>query len=322
MDVRRFLDQPLLDDSFPLPTRAPFTVAEARDEGLTHRQLKALIDSGHLRRPIRGVYLASQAGDSPRLRAACIRLVVPDGAVVCDRHAGWLHGAEMALAPNEHLELRPLSIFRLRGMGRLRNDLSASGERDLRPADVEEIEGILVTSAIRTAWDLGRQRLREDAIAGLDSMLRLGVFSKDELLDGVNRFAKQRWITRLRELAPLADPKAASPGESVLRLRWIDCGLPTPQLQVEVWADGVLIAVLDIANEDVRYAAEYDGAEWHSSPEQREHDRRRREAASRERWHIDAFTKSAVFGSHRTVDSDLHAGLVQARRAYGARVIL
>ena len=140
-------EQPLLDDSFPLPTSAPFTTGQAFSAGLTARNLRSLVDVGLLRRPVRGVYLACQAGDSPALRAACIRLVVPDGAVVCDRHAGWLHGATMVLAPNEHLELRPVSVFRLRGMGRLRNDLSASGERDLRPDDIEELR--------RAARDVG-----------------------------------------------------------------------------------------------------------------------------------------------------------------------
>ena len=322
MDIRPFLERPLLDESFPRPGHAPFTTQQARAGGITARHLTALVDAGLLRRPIRSVYLATQAGDSPLLRAACIRLVVPDGAVVCDRHAAWLHGAEMALAPNEHIELRPVSVFRLRGMDRLRNDLSASGERDLRPDDIVERAGLLVTTPLRTAWDLGRQRFREAAISGLDAMLRLEVFSREELIAGVERFRGHRWVSNLRELAPLADGRAASPGESVLRLRWVDCGLPEPDLQVEVWVGGILIAILDIANDDVMYAAEYDGAEWHSSPEQQEHDRVRRDAARGVGWMIDAFVAADTFGRHRTVDARLYAGLLEARRALGRRVIL
>ena len=315
-------EQPLLDDSFPLPTSAPFTTGQAFSAGLTARNLRSLVDVGLLRRPVRGVYLACQAGDSPALRAACIRLVVPDGAVVCDRHAGWLHGATMVLAPNEHLELRPVSVFRLRGMGRLRNDISASGERDLRPDDIEELDGLLVTSALRTACDLGRQRYREDSIAGLDSMLRLGLFTRGELLSQVGRFRRQRWVTRLRELAPLADARSASPGESVLRLRWHDCGLPAPVPQLEVRRDGVLIAILDLGREDLRYAAEYDGAEWHTSPEQREHDRSRRGEVEEQRWIVDAFTADDVFGRFQTADQRLREGVVRARQALARRIIV
>jgi len=322
MDLHQLLAQPLLDDTFPLPTTAPFTTQQALAAGVTARNLTTLVREGLLTRPVRGVYLAVQAGDSPRLRAACIRLVVPAGAVVCDRHAGWLHGAEMALAPNEHLALRAVSMFRLRGLGRLRNDLAASGERDLRPDDITEIDGLLVTTPLRTAWDLGRQRHRDDCLAGLDAMLRLRLFSHGQLVAGVERFRKQRWVTHLRELAPLADERAASPGESVLRLRWIDCGLPTPALQTEVWLGASLLGILDIANEEVRYAAEYDGAEWHSSPEQREHDRQRREAMRDAGWTLDAFAAADVFGVHRTVDARLRAGVVAARRSLGRRVLL
>ena len=39
-------------------------------------------------------------------------------------------------------------------------------------------------------------------------------------------------------LAPFVDPDSQSPGESILRLRWLDVGLPRPRCQVEVPAPG------------------------------------------------------------------------------------
>lgn len=320
MNLRDLHGVELLDSRFPLPLDRPFTTADARREGVPRHVLTALVAHGLLRRPLKSVYLAAQAGDSVGLRSQCLSLVVPDDCVVCDRHAGWLLGAEMILAPNEHLELRPISIFRPSGNGRLRNDLADSGERNLLPSDVIEVSGVAVTTPLRTAWDLGRVRFRETAISGLDAMLRLGAFSKEELLAGVERFRGMRWVTRLRELAPLADGRAASPGESVLRLRWIDCGLPAPEPQVHVWRGGMLIAILDIANEAIRFAAEYDGAEWHTSPEQREHDRTRREAAAREDWLIKPFVAANVFGTRRDCDEQLVQGAIQARRRWGRRI--
>ncbi|HEU4811256.1 MAG TPA: hypothetical protein VFT00_03875, partial [Nocardioides sp.] len=242
--------------------------------------------------------------------------------VICDRHAGWLLGAQMVLAPNEHLELGPISIFRPPGCGRLRNELSESGERKLIPSDVVEVHGLAVTSPLRTAWDLGRVRWRESALAGMDSMLRLRQFSRDEFLAGVERFRGERWVTTLRTLAPLADGRSESPGESVLRLRWIDCGLPTPEPQVEVWRDGVLLARLDLANRDLRFAAEYDGAEWHSSDEQREHDRRRRDEVALEGWLVEPFEARNVFGRQRDCETRLINGAHEARKALGRRVHL
>lgn len=293
----------------------------ALDCGLTPRDLARLVAPGHLRRPLKGVYVAGQLADTVELRAHALKLVTPEDAVICDRHAGWLHGAEMVLAPNEHLELMPLTVFLPSHRGRLRNGLTDSGERNLLPRDVVELHGLRVTTPLRTTWDLGRQRNRDTVIAALDAMLRLGSFSKDELLFEIERFRGMRWVTRLRELAVLADARSESPGESVLRLRWIDCGLPTPHPQVEVWVDGVLIARLDLANEDLRFAAEYDGVQWHTNPLQVEHDLRRRGAVAHEDWFVQPFTSGNVFGQRRDCEELLMAGAEQGRRISNQRTV-
>jgi len=320
MDLRRVLQQPLLDDSFPLPLDEPFTFRQARANAVTSRNLAVLVEMGYLRRPVQGVYLAVQAGDSPKLRAQCIGLVVPKGAVVCDRHAGWLLGAEMILAPNEHLDLRPMTVFRPSGMGRLRNGLVDSGERNLTPHDIIEVDGIPVTTPLRTACDLGRNRFAEPAIAALDSMLRLGAFSHEELLLAVDRHRGMRWVTTLRLTAPLADARAQSPGESVLRFRWIQAGLPEAVPQHEVWFRGRL-AILDLAAPELLYGAEYDGVEWHSSPEQVAHDRERRDALAEGGWIIDPFRCEHVFGTRANADMVMRQSVARARRRLGGRVI-
>lgn len=294
----------VLDSSCPLPLDVPFTAAVARAEGVPRHLLTRWCQQGLLRQPIRRVYVASQIPDSITLRAQCLSLVVPDDAVICDRHAGWLLGAEMVLAPNEHLQLLPVSMYLPPGR-RLRNELSDGGERTLRPEDITEVRGLPVTTALRTAWDLGRVRSRERSISAMDQMLRLPGFPYDAFLAGVERFRRQRWVTTLRALAPLADCRAESPPESILRLYWIDAGLPRPHPQLEVWDDGVLIARLDVANPDIRYAVEYDGQEWHSSPEQAAHDRRRRAAVRDQDFTIEVFSRLNLFGHLRDVDARL-----------------
>jgi hypothetical protein len=317
MTLRLPADLPFLDETFPLPLDRPFTSAEARDQGgLTYADLRRLVDQGFLVRPIRNVYVAAQVPDSTALRCACLRLVVPEDAVVCDRHAGWLHGAEMVLAPNEHIDLAPISVFLPPGR-RLRNDLADSGERSLLTQDVTELDGLRVTTPIRTAWDLGRQRWLERSLAALDQMLRLEAFSKEELVDGLPRFRGMRWVTRLNAMAPLADGRAESPPESVLRLYWIQVNLPTPEPQLVVLTiDGDFVARLDLGNEPTRYAAEYDGAEWHSTPEQLAHDRRRRADADGEGWTVTPFRKDDVFGPSAQPNRLLLEGIAEARRRH------
>ncbi|GAA1924629.1 hypothetical protein GCM10009737_27970 [Nocardioides lentus] len=267
---------PYLPASFPLPRDEPFTRAQALACGLGPRRLAGLCDQGLLRRPVRGVYLASEAGDSLRLRARSLSLVVPPDAVVCDRHAGWLLGAEMALAPGEHLALRPVSLFRPSGHGRVRRGLVEGGERNLRPEDVTTVHGVRVTTALRTAHDLGRVRDPRFALPAMDAVARLGHFGLPDLVAGVPRFAGMRWVSTLRAMAPLVDPRAESPPESILRMECLDAGLGFLEPQVEVWEHGALVARLDLGCADLRLAVEYDGEDWHSSPAQLAHDRARR----------------------------------------------
>lgn len=320
MDLEAYLHHSLIDDSFPLAIDQPFTAAMAHAAGITRRQLRHLLDHHLVRRPLRNVYLATQVGDSVALRARCLGLVAPADCVVVDRHAGWLLGAEMVLAPGEHLHLRPLSLFRPSGHGRLRNPLADSGERNLCPEDIVEVEGIAVTSPLRTAWDLGRVRWTDQAISGMDAMARIGAFTVDELVDGVERFRGMRWVTTLRAIAPLVDPRSESPGESVLRLRCYDNGARSTRPQVEVRDGERFVARLDLGDEEQRAAVEYDGAEWHSSPAQREHDAERRADATDCGWLVEAFVTADVFGPRRTCDRRIVELMQRARSRRGLSV--
>jgi hypothetical protein len=78
--------------------------------------------------------------------------------------------------------------------------------------------------------------------------------------------------------------------------------LPRPVPQLEIWVDGRFVARLDIGNPEILYAVEYDGVEWHSTPEQRRHDRLRRKAVRNEGFEIDVFKGKHVFGARRDVD--------------------
>lgn len=322
MNLTTLLGEPVLPADFPLPLDRPFTYRTAlREAGLDSRELQRLVQHGFLVRPIKGVYVAAHLPDSIDLRSACLRLVAPPDAVVCDRHAGWLHGAEMVLAPGEHLALAPIRIFLPAGRGRLRNDLSDSGERTFQSDDIMEINGLRVTTPIRTAWDLGRNRWPERSLPAMDQMLRLGVFSKEQLVAGVERFRGMRWVRVLRVMVPLTDGRAESPPESILRLRWIEVLLFAPTPQLEVWAAGEFLARLDIANEEWRYGAEYDGVEWHDTPEQQRHDRERREACERRAgWLITPFRRENLFGPTQNAEQLLVAGAADARRRFGIRL--
>jgi hypothetical protein len=129
-----------------------------------------------------------------------------------------------------------------------------------------------------------------------------------------------RWVTQLRYLAPLSDPRAESPGESVLRLRWLESPLPPPRPQLEVWRGHEFVARLDLANEELRFGAEYNGHQFHSSPDQLVHDADRQAGLEREDWTVRWLTNANVFGQRQDVHEILVAGAREARLRRGRRI--
>jgi hypothetical protein len=296
-----------------LPADRPFTSAEARERGLTYADLKRLVAQGFLRRPIRSVYVSSALPDSLELRVSILKLVVPPSCVVTDRTAGWLWGACMILAPNDHIEVPALSVFCPPGC-RLRNGLTDSGERRFARGDVVELDGLLVTTPLRTACDLGRLLHRDQAIAALDSLAALNAFSLDELIASVERYKGYRGVIQLRWLVLVVDPRSQSPGESILRLRWLDTGLPRPQCQVEVPTPWGTPYWVDIGLPEIRFGAEYDGEEFHGD-DQETHDLGRREWLAREGdWLIEVARKQHVHGPHQDIHVRLRQGYDNALR--------
>jgi hypothetical protein len=298
----------------PVPQDRPFSTAEAFALGVTRHRLGEYVRHGLLVSPIKGVHHVPHLADSLDLRVACVRLVAPPDAVVCDQTAGWLHDAPMVLAPDAHVVVPKVDLYVPQGR-RVRHGLAESGERTFLPRDLVEIGGLVVTSPLRTACDLGRLRHRDLAFASLDAMLRTGKVTRSELVAEANssRYKGYRHIRQLRELAPDADPGAESMGESVLRRRWLDCGdLPRPELQVPVQGpDGECF--LDLGLPGWRYGAEYDGEEWHDAPEQRRHDARRRDGIRRMSGYVvDVLRKSNVFGARQDAELVLRAGVRDA----------
>lgn len=307
----------LLDNEFPLSLLEPFTYAQARAVGISRRRLRNLLAENLIRRLLPGVYIAAQVPDSQLLRARAISLLVRNGQVVTDESAGWLAGAEMILRPGAHLAVPPLTICGTDGHGRLRNALSDSGTRQLIPEDITEIHGVRVTTPLRTALDLGRLRHRDRAIAALDQLLRLDRFDKEELLEGIARFRGFRGVRQLRVLAPLADPRSESPGESVLRLRFHDAVLPAPTPQVEIRDEfGQFLARGDLVIEELRFLAEYDGGRWHG-PTRTASDERRRARLEEAGWIVSVFHRADLFGRRADAAARLRSEVREARARLG-----
>lgn len=290
----------------PFNLERPFTRREALAAGWTDKQLHCLVREGALTRRLRSVYVGAGAEDTLALRLEMLKLVAPPGSFFTDYTAAWVHAGDDTLPPNSHLNVVPIDIFTPPGTSPLRNAVVNSGERTLTDADLMQIDGVGFTTPLRTGCDLGRQRNRDMALWGLSSMMRVGGFSTARVMTELPRFKGMRWVTRLREVTLLADPALESFGEAALLNRWNDAGLPRPECQVRVERRNGGTYFIDLGLSAERFGVEYDGVEWHSSPDQLAHDFTRRQQLTEELgWRILAFGPTDTFGAHQDADNQI-----------------
>jgi len=289
----------------------PFRSQDAWDRGWTRRTLQRALADERVRQVFRDVYVETVAPDTQALRLSCVRLVLPPHAVVVDRTAAWLWDVELALADAE--ETQPLDIFVLSGHSRIERPQIASGERDLARQDVVTIDGVTVTTPVRTALDLACRLGRYDAIAMLDGFARVRDVTPFDLMAHLPRFRGRRGVIQARNLVPLLDQRAESSGESITRLAINDAGLPRPTPQYWIVVGGVPTFRLDLAYPRYKIAVEYDGYEYHSDPDRRKADEARR-TWLRDRGWIVIVVRKDDFG-----DDALRAWIGELRDALSSR---
>lgn len=212
-----------------LPTH-PFTTAQAAELGLDRKMLCAAVSERRLVRLFTGVYLSSEVEVTTAVRGQAARLVTNPNSVLCDRTAAWILGvdvlryAELDVPP-------PLESYVLRGHDPTDRRELHGGTRDLLPEDWFEIEGVRVTTPVRTAVDLACKLPRREAMAALDALARAYDLTREELSQLLaRRYFRRRGVVQARQLVPLVDKRAESQPESWTRLEIVDRDIPPPQL--------------------------------------------------------------------------------------------
>jgi Protein of unknown function (DUF559) len=268
----------------------PFTTSQAGALGIRRKQLRNAVDQGEVRRVFTGVYVRAELPDSTELRARAAGLVMNGHSVLCDRTAAWIHGISV-LRYAELDVIPPLETYVLRGHDPTDRHNCHGGTRDLRPEDWQVSGGIRVTTPMRTALDLACKLRRREAMAALDAFAREHEVTVAQLTRLLLRYFRRRGVVQARELVPLTDGRIESARESWVNLEIHDHGLPAPQPQYWVLVDGVPTYRVDFAYPHAKVIVEYDGVEFHSRPEKKAADEKRREWLRRNGWRVIVVTK-------------------------------
>jgi hypothetical protein len=239
-----------------------FLGREAMGDGLSRHELRRWY------RPLfRGVYVPKRATPTLADRAVGAWLTSDRSGTIAGVAASALHGAAW-VDDTEAIEILVDDRRRQSGLI-IRMDRIAEDE-------VTTIDGLPVTTPVRTAFDLGRYQKRFAAIARLDALMRAAPFPPEEVVMLMNQYGPVRGVRQLRELLPLVDAGAESPKESWLRLLLIDNGFPIPETQIPVFDGGSEpFAYLDMGWRDIQLAVEYDGDQHRTDRPQYVKDRRR-----------------------------------------------
>ncbi|HNP58871.1 MAG TPA: hypothetical protein PK331_14750 [Gordonia sp. (in: high G+C Gram-positive bacteria)] len=246
-------------DEFPFDGEGILRVAVAKKIGIDPHRIYRAAREHKIEPLVPGVYVLPTARRPVhRHRLEALSASVGPGTVISHSSAAVVHQLAM-LRP----DLSRLHITAVEGSAGYRRSHRFLHPGRLAEADIVEVDGVRLTSPARTAFDVARTSPAgfPGSLAVFDSALRAHV--DVDLLAGFCR-GRQRNVGIARTALELADGLSENPGESWSRAQMILAGLPTPELQVEIFDEyHLFVARPDFVWRDatgaIRVAGEFDG---------------------------------------------------------------
>ncbi len=277
-------------------TRADALAAGVRDWQLRHAGVERLS---------RDTYLPRALSGEVRSRLAAVLLTAPPGAVASHATAAVLWGVAVPLQDRSDRRVDVTVPMTSRAGSRRDRRVHRT---PLPDGDVTRRGAVPVTTAERTWRDLAGVIEPAALLAVTDQVLRRGVLRSD-LERQLARRPTGRGSARARAVLPVADPRAESPMESVLRWLLHEAGLPAPDLQ-HVVRDGAgsFLGRADLAWPDRAVLVEFDG-DVHRERGVFVDDLRRQNRLVAAGWTVLRFTSADVLGRPDEVVAEIRRAL-------------
>lgn len=253
--------------------------------GVSKSALARALADGRMVRAHPKVYCLGTAGGVGLTRLA----VLATGGVISHDAAAALHGIEMAHRPDRRVTVA-------RNRGRVTHPGCLVHRADLHEWEVMRVDGLPVTTPLRTVLDCARTLEPSEAVVIADSALRQGMISHRDL----SACAAEAWgrgAGRLRRVVACCDPRCGSVLESALRMLLIGHDLKPPSSQYEMrTVSGRRLATVDFAWPDLRVIVEADGFAYHRDRRAYRRDRELGNACTLAGWRLLRFSWEDVFG--------------------------
>lgn len=248
------------------------TARELADFGVARAAIRSMVSRGTLMPLRRATYartdLASKVLDRPggnrALRIAAALAAAGPGVVASHHDAAHMYRLDLLEPPPDAVSLTMPPALTARRSARPGINLHYAS---LPPSHIALRDKVPVTTVPRTVLDLGRTLPFRAGVVTADSALFRGWTTKADLLSAIDAMAHWPGVDRARQVVDFADAKAESPFESIARVAFYDWGLPAPELQVVVGADGEVIARVDFYWRQHATIAEADGALKYANPD-------------------------------------------------------
>lgn len=242
-------------------------------------------------------------------RCRAVLEVLPTGSAFSHLTAARLHGLprSYAMDADERLHvMRPIVRQRVR-------QPDVVGHRALHVREIVIIDGVPTVGLADTWADLG-ELIGAGRPVGLDDSIVVGdavatrIGSVAPLRQALLRRVRPRGKRTLIEALELIRVGSASPGETLSRIMLVRSRLPEPAPNRPIYSTQVPGLLLGVGDHvwhierpgplaDIKVVGEYQGAAFHSSPAQREHDRRRRCGLEDDGWVYEEIWNGDMTGS-------------------------